>query len=126
MRTDATPDTGSPPLFDGAALALDVFRAVRRALEEIGDVEVRITRSQVAFGRRRRFAYIWTPSRWLYRPPDTVVLSIALGRELRSPRFEHVVERAPGRWMHHLEVRSVDEVDDEVGAWLADAWTWAA
>jgi hypothetical protein len=126
MRTDTAPDTGSPSLFDGAALALDVFRTVRRALEEIGDAEVRITKSQVAFRRRRGFAYLWMPSQWLDRAPDTVVLSIALDHELRSPRFKQVVEPVDGRWMHHLEVRSVDEIDDEVSGWLADAWTWAA
>lgn len=126
MRTDTASETGSPSLFDGAALALDVFRAVRRALEEIGDVDVRITTSQVAFRRQRGFAYLWMPSQWLDRPPDTVVLSIALDRELRSPRFTQVVEPAHGWWMHHLEVRSVDDVDDEVTGWLADAWASAA
>jgi hypothetical protein len=125
MRTDTAPDTGHPSLFDGATLALDVFRAVRRALEEIGDAELHVTSSQVAFRRRRGFAYLWMPSRWLDRPPDTVVLSIALDHELASPRFTQVVEPAPGQWMHHLEVRSVDEVDDDVTAWLADAWTGA-
>ena len=126
MRTGTAPDFGSPSLFDGATLALDVFRAVRRALEEIGDVELRVTKSQVAFRRRRGFAYLWMPSQWLDRPHDTVVLSIALDHQLQSPRFKQVVEPAPGRWMHHLEVRAVGEVDDEVTGWLAEAWTWAA
>jgi len=115
----------APSLFDDSTLALAVFRAVRRSLEEIGDVEVRITKSQVSFRRLRGFAYLWMPSQWLDRQPDVVVLSIALDHELRSPRFEQVVEPASGRWMHHLEVGSVDELDDEVVGWLADAWAWA-
>jgi hypothetical protein len=125
MKTDTAPDTGSPSLFDGAALALDVFRSVRRTLEEIGDVDVRITSTQASFRRRRGFAYVWMPSSSMGGSGDVVVLSIALGHELHSPRIAQVLEPAPGRWMHHLEVRAVDDVDDEVTQWLADAWTWA-
>jgi hypothetical protein len=125
MKTDAGPDTGSPSLFDDAALALDVFRTVRRLLEEIGDVDVRITSSQASFRRRRGFAYVWTPSAWTDAPDDVVVLSIALDHAIPSPRFKQVLEPAPGRWMHDLEVRSPGEIDDEVAGWLAQAWAWA-
>jgi hypothetical protein len=125
MKTDTAPDTGSPSLFDGAALALDVFRSVRRTLEELGDVDVRITSTPASFRRRRGFAYVWMPSSSMDGSGDVVVLSIALGHELHSPRIAQVLEPAPGRWMHHLEVRAVDDVDDEVTQWLADAWTWA-
>jgi hypothetical protein len=125
MKTETAPDTGSPSLFDGGALALDVFRSVRRTLEEIGDVDVRITSTQASFRRRRGFAYVWMPTAWIDAPGDVVVLSIALDHEVQSPRFAQVLEPAPGRWMHHLEIRTVDEVDDEVTGWLADAWTGA-
>jgi hypothetical protein len=125
MRTDTAPDTGHPSLFDGATLALDVFRAVRRALEEIGDAELHVTSSQVAFHRRRPFAYLSMPGERADRLPVTVVLSIVLDHELRSPRCRDVVERTYGGWVHHLDVRTVVDVDDEVTAWLADAWTAA-
>jgi hypothetical protein len=32
-----------------------------------------------------------------------------------------VAHPTPGRWMHHLEVRDVTELDDEVAGWLLDA-----
>ena len=46
----------------------------------------------------------------------------AAGGRDHSPRWKQVVEPAPGRFTHHLELRSVDEVDDEVGGWLREAW----
>jgi hypothetical protein len=113
-------------LFDGCPLGLDVLRRVRSMLEEIGEVEIRATKSQVAFRRRRGFAYLWRPSRWLRTPGTDVVLSIALARGVGSPRFKEVVQPTPRLWMHHLEVHSLADLDDEVGRWLAEAWAAAA
>jgi hypothetical protein len=50
------------------------------------------------------------------------VLSVALPREVADPRWKEVVHPSPGVWMHHLELHSPAEVDDEVRAWLAEAY----
>jgi hypothetical protein len=55
-----------------------------------------------------------------------LVLTVALRRRDPSPRWEQVVEPAPSRFTHHLELRSPGEIDDEVRAWLAEAWQGAA
>jgi hypothetical protein len=39
-----------------------------------------------------------------------------------SPRWKEVSEPSRGRFVHHLELRSIDDVDDEVEAWLREAW----
>lgn len=33
-----------------------------------------------------------------------------------------LAEPAPGRFTHHLELWAGDEIDDEVRAWLRQAW----
>jgi hypothetical protein len=53
------------------------------------------------------------------------VLTVALGRHDPSPRWKEVVHPSPQHWVHHLEVRSVDELDAEVAAWLREAWARA-
>lgn len=98
-----------------------VYERVRDLVESLGECEVRASRSQVAFRRRRGFAYLWRPGQYLAHPSAETVLSIALGRHDASPRFKEVVEPAPGQWMHHLEVASPAEVDDEVAGWLREA-----
>ena len=107
--------------FQGHPDALAVYRRVRSVLESLGPVAVRTTKSQVAFRRRRGFAYLWLPEMYLARPDAEVVLSFALGREARSPRLKEVVSPRPGEWMHHLEVRTPDDIDDEVVEWLREA-----
>jgi hypothetical protein len=88
----------------------------------LGAADVRVTRSQVAYHRRRAFAWTWLPGRWLRSPDAEVVLSVSLPRRDNSARWKEVVNPAPRRWMHHLEVRAAADLDDEVAAWLAEAW----
>ncbi|MFU8891042.1 MAG: DUF5655 domain-containing protein [Anaerosomatales bacterium] len=104
----------------------ELFEAVRAAVDSAGPAEVRATRSQVAFRRRTAFAWAWVPGQYLRGsdlPP--LVLSVGLRRRDASPRWKEVVEPAPGRFMHHLEVRSADDLDYEVLEWLAEAWDQA-
>ena len=108
--------------FDGHPVGLEVFRRVSAILAAHGPVEVRTTRSQVAFRRRRGFAYLWLPRMYLGLPAAPVVLSIASSRRIDSTRFKEVVHPARATWMHHLEVRSVDELDDVVAGWLGEAY----
>ena len=87
----------------------------------MGGAEVRTTKSQVAFRRRRGFAYLWLPGRYLAHPGADVVLSVVLGRHDPSPRWKEVVHPAAAHWMHHLEIHDAAEIDDEVAAWLREA-----
>lgn len=100
--------------------------AAIRAIESVGPSTRRTTRSQVAFHRRRGFAWIWAPAMYLTRGAAPLVLSIAAPRRLRSRRWKEVVEPTPGRFMHHLEIRRVRDLDAEVRAWLQTAWENAA
>lgn len=107
--------------FEGSAQGLVLFRAVAALVAAIGPSEVRVTRSQVAFRRRRGFASVWRPGRYI-RSDVPVVLSIALPREIASPRFKQVVHPSPGTWMHHFELRDATQLNDEVCGWLVEAW----
>ena len=43
-------------------------------------------------------------------------------REIVCGRFKEIAHPAKTVWMHHLELRDVSEVDDQVCGWLADAY----
>jgi hypothetical protein len=106
----------------GDSLARAVFERVRELAAASGTVEVRATKSQIAFRRRRGFAFVWIPERYLGAgAAGVVVVSLALGRRTPSPRWKEVTQVGPHQWMHHLEVRDAAELDDEVVAWLAEA-----
>lgn len=102
-----------------------IFAAVRAAVEAAGPCDVRVTKSQIAFRRRTNFAFVWQPAMYLRRAAVPLVLTVGLHRRDPSPRWKEVVEPAPYRYTHHLELRSPEEVDDEVRAWLREAWELA-
>jgi hypothetical protein len=108
-------------LFAGHPHTLAVHQKVRSVLEDLGPVQVRTSKSQVAFRRRRGFAYVWRPGQYLGDRGAEAVLSIVLDRHDPSPRFKEVTHPAPAHWMHHLEVGDPSEIDEEVAAWLAEA-----
>ena len=107
--------------FAGHPDGVVVHDRVRSLLTDVPDVETRVTRSQVAYRRHRAFAWLWLPGRYLTHPSADLVLSLALGRRDPSPRFKEVVHPSSRHWMHHLEIRAVDDVDAEVAAWLREA-----
>lgn len=112
--------------FDGQPIARQLFEAVRRAISAIGESELRVTKSQIAFRRRRAFAWVWMPGTYLRGDVAPLVLTVSLRHRDLSPRWKEIVEPAPGRFTHHLELYTVEQIDDEVRGWLSTAWRLAA
>ena len=111
--------------FAGSPTGLAIHDRVAGLVAAMGDVESRVSRSQVAFRHGRGFAYVWRPGQYV-RSDLPAVLSIALPHAVASPRFKEVVHPSPQVWMHHLEIDDVSQVDDEVHGWLREAWAHAA
>jgi hypothetical protein len=117
---------GPEHLFAHEPGAFEVYQAVRALLEGLGPVDVRTSRSQVAFRHRRGFAFLWLPVEWARRPGVLVVLSIAFRQRVESARWKQIAHPAPTTWMHHLEIEAVTDIDAEVGGWLRRAHDEAA
>lgn len=108
--------------FAGHEESRKLFDVVSDTIDTVGPTKTQITKSQVAFGRDRWFAFAWMPDIYLGRTDVPLVLTVGLRRRDASPRWKQVVEPAPGRFTHHLELRRAADVDDEVRAWLTEAW----
>ncbi len=108
--------------FAGSERSLAVFRRVEELVNHAGlPYAVRTSKSQVAFRRRRGFAFLWIPGRYVRNPTAEVVLSIALDRQVPCERFKQVAHPAPSVWMHHVEIETLDDLDGEVEGWLHEA-----
>ncbi|WP_234423882.1 DUF5655 domain-containing protein [Intrasporangium calvum] len=117
METDRTPEE----FFTGHPFALGVFERVLEISRGAAPVAVRVSTSQVALRVRHGFASVWLPGQYLRHPDAEVVVSIALGRHVDSPRFKEVVHPSSKHWIHHLEVHALADLDDEVAGWLREA-----
>ena len=112
--------------FKGRAEPLRLFEALKRAIDGAGYSEMRVAKSQVAFARKRAFAWAWIPGKYLRRAAAPLVLTLVFPGRDSSPRWKSIVEPAPGRFTHHLEIFREADIDDEVRAWLRQAWEAAA
>ena len=121
-QTPATPEE----FFAGHELGLAALEKACEMVRSTLPVDVRVSKSQVALRRRRGFAYLWLPGQYLDKPTAEVVLTIALGRRVDSPRFKEVVHPSSKQWVHHLEIHALSDLDDEVGDWLREAAERAA
>jgi hypothetical protein len=108
--------------FAGHDESRQIFDAVRGAMEALGPVEMRISKSQISFRRRISFAWVWIPGRYLRGTYAPLVLTLSLRSRSNSPRWKEIVEPYPGRFTHHLELYSADNIDAEVREWLKEAW----
>ena len=99
-----------------------LFAHITRLLDSIGPTTLRVSKSQIAFRRRRAFAWVWMPEQYLHRPAAPLVLSIALPYRDGSLRWKQVVEPHSGHFMHHLEVFTHNDLDTEVHSWLQQGW----
>lgn len=106
--------------FAGNEVGLSAFRKTLAILGGLSGVSTRVSKSQIAFRVDRGFAYLWVPGRYLSNPAAPVVLSIVLPRRVESERFKEVVHPSK-HWIHHLELNSPEDIDDEVREWLREA-----
>lgn len=111
--------------FEGRPIARLVDHDLQRMLESLGPVSRRLGKSRIAFRRRIAFAWAWTPDRYLNGPVAPLVLTLALRRRHPFPRWKQIVEPAPGRYTHHLELHAPSDIDPELMGWLRQAWEGA-
>lgn len=112
--------------FDGNEESRHLFDCLREMIESIGPVEMVVQQSQIAFRRNKAFAYAWRPGKYLRGRGAPLVLTIPLRRRDMSPRWKKIVEPAPGRFTHHMELYYPGDIDDQVCGWLLEAWRLAA
>lgn len=111
--------------FRGDDAAFAIHQAVQGAVERLGAAEVRVSKGQIGFYRRRPFAATWRPDQYLGPGQAPLVLSVYLRRRDDGPRWKEIVEPAPGRFTHHVELWSAQDVDAFIESRLAEAWAEA-
>ena len=102
-----------------------LFDELQRLVSQKCPSAMRVSKSQIAFRRKRAFAWAWIPGRYLRGKTAPLVLSVSLPQRDASLRWKEVLQPAPGRFMHHLELNGSEDLDEQVAEWLRAAWHWA-
>lgn len=110
--------------FDRKPDALSLYEVFeKRVLSEVGNADVKVQKTQIAFSNRHNFAFIsFLPVRKKKeRPESYIVVTFGLGRCVESPRIDAAVEPYPGRWTHHVLISGAEEIDGELMEWVKEA-----
>jgi hypothetical protein len=110
----------------GDTLSVAIWERIRSAVAPLHPTEIRTSQSQIGFYRSHPYAALWRPGQYLRHTKVPLVLSVYTRHRLPSRRWKQVFSPQPRRFTHHVELEGPDDVDDEVAAWLAEAWREAA
>jgi hypothetical protein len=94
---------------------VELFERFRALVERCGPVEVLPEKTRIAFHVRMSFAVVMLRRAWLDG-------HVVLARRYEHPRFRRIDSISPRNHVHHFRIRSPDELDDEVAAWIAEAY----
>jgi hypothetical protein len=92
-----------------------MFERFRAMVEQRGPVTVLPEKTRIAFHARMSFAVVMLRREHM----DGHVI---FARRLESPRFLEVQSFSPRNHLHRFRFHSIDELDDEVGAWIDEAY----
>ena len=109
--------------FNGYDLSRQLFDALYNMVLEINPVEIRVTKIQISFRRHKAFACVWIPAKYLHGKVAPLVLTFVFHHKDASPRWKEIVEPSPGHFTHHLELYSINDIDDQVRDWLREELT---
>ena len=82
--------------------------------------QLRVQKTQITFANPKVFACV--SLKW----KDCIVVTFGLPDKVDSLRIHQASEIRPGRWTHHVRVRSADELDDELMGWIGAAYAFAS
>jgi hypothetical protein len=109
--------------FAGKAPQLQaVWRRFVAVARENGPVTVYAQKTRIVMQVRARFAGASVRKNWLE-------CAVPFQRRVESPRFIRIDDptRTDGvHWLHYFTLASVEEVDDEVRAWLREAYKYGS
>lgn len=97
------------------AAVLAIFDKLLAVARKNGPVTVLPEKTRIAFQVRMSFAAFVIRRNW-------VDGHVVLARCLENPRFRRIETYSPKNHLHAFRFASVDDVDDEVAAWLAEAY----
>ena len=108
--------------------AIPVYEAFAGKLSALWPETTRkVSRSQISFYNRHLYACVsFTPVQKKAQLPERwFVLTLGLNYPLESPRVAAKTEPYPGRWTTHLIIHSEDDLDNELFAWIRQAYDFA-
>ena len=92
-----------------------LYRRLIQMMKECGPVRIVPSKTGIAFQARMRFGGVRVLR-------DRLCVGFVLTRRVVNPRVTGVTAFAPQSFGHHVDVRSIEDLDAELHAWLREAY----
>ena len=102
--------------FAGRDAQRALYHAFRAFVGRFGPVTVNINKTRISFQGRARFAGVPRVTK------EGIVCGFWLKRRIENPRFSRVELIPPGDWIYQFKLTDPAQLDDEVAAWIAEAY----
>ena len=109
--------------------ALPVYEAFARKLAgALPDSNVRVQKTQITFSNRHVYACVsfLRVKKKAELPDSFFVLTLGLPYALESERVAVKTQPYPGRWTTHFVISRLYDLDEELFAWVRQAYAFAA
>ncbi|MCI7792612.1 DUF5655 domain-containing protein [bacterium] len=109
--------------------ALPVYEAFARKLAgALPNSNVRVQKTQITFSNRHVYACVsfLRVKKKAELPDSFFVLTFGLPYALESERVAVKIEPYPGRWTTHFVISRLSDLDEELFAWVRQAYAFAA
>ena len=115
--------------FDRHSAALPLYeRFADKLTERFLQTEIKVQKTQITFKNRHVYACVsfLRVRKKAELPEPYFVLTLGLPAPLESARVVAKTEPYPGRWTTHIVVSTPAELDEELFAWIAQAYAFSA
>ena len=109
--------------------ALPVYQRLEALiLEQIPDVRIKASKTQIGFFNKRGFAFVsFNPCRRAKDRPETwMTVTFGLAFRVDDPRIDVATEPYPNRWTHHVTVSRAEDMDGQLLGWIWEAAAFSA
>lgn len=95
--------------------AIALFHRFSQMVADCGPFIYAPARTRIGFQVRMIFAAVWLRGPIMHG-------HVVLARRIEHPRFSSIDSISPGNHVHHFRISLLPELDDEVAAWLREAY----
>lgn len=100
-----------------------LFTLICSYIDSLGEINVEVMKTQISFGTKKKFAWIWLPQTWVKgAPANGVVLTVGLRRRIEHPKVKEIKEPYPGRFTHHIVLLNKSDFNDDIKGILKEAY----
>lgn len=119
------PDIYEADFFSEKPEMIELYENLKQMLlDRYPETTITVQKTQIAFrSNGHPYCRVWLPTFRRIKGffGSYMIITLGLRRRLENPRVAQAVEPYPDRWTHHIPIKSISELDDELLAWIDEA-----